>query len=331
MLCMLTWKGETLVPRKKKTISTPKSAVANKAADIRMLELRVFADLVSGMTQTRVGMARGLSQSEISRQTQHVEEYFGRDIFHGEGAAKVPTARGRFVHQKVLSALQLIEQAKNAPVRNQIRVGFTPVARKLVTAAIRLHSSRQDARHVEFVVHEASATAGRDMLLRGELDIALSFGLGLEMSEQKDIAAHKLAAFDMKLVLPAAAAKRSAPLARQLAGLRRCFIVQPTVPYRHTVLHPEIVRWLDRQGISDDDAVPCVTAGEMIALIGSGDRYFGLLPEFCKPADEPAVVFVEAGELNRSTPLFAHCRSESTALHEPFLRTFRTVLGTRRR
>ncbi|MDR0226392.1 MAG: LysR family transcriptional regulator [Burkholderiaceae bacterium] len=139
--------------------------------------LRYFVEVVRCNGFTRAAESLHVTQPTISKMVRSLEEELGGPLLLREGRGVRLTDAGQVVHAR---GLQLLEQSRqllqevaevDGIARGRLGVGIMPTAGHYMAPVIALFQQRHPG--VELHVQEQGARAQRQLLLDGQLDMAL--------------------------------------------------------------------------------------------------------------------------------------------------------------
>ena len=256
---------------------------------------------------------RQTEQQAVQSSLERVEAYFDQKLFIGSAAGVELNDHGRNVLPELKTAVDALRSAKSA-VRTQgmIRIGFSPVVRGLLAPALKHCSS-------SFKLREAMTKDYRRLLVQREIDVAVGFDLDVD---QHTFGSEQVAQQELVLVVPRDITVNPAAIPDALANLRYCYIAERL----HKTMYASCCTWLAEHGLplpglSPDDAPEaCTTAGELLALVGTG-TWFCFLPALCVPTDDPSVKLhrLTADRVSFEAELYAFYVRSTRARIEPLL------------
>lgn len=162
-----------------------------------------FKAIVEHGSFTKAAQALNYAQSSITSHVQAIEEYYGQPVFDRMGKRITLNSFGMLVYQQSLPLLSSYEDVCNLKHESgepsgTLRIG-APESTMIYRLSPVLRQYKEKYPHVEIVMHNATCPAMRELIRKGDLDMAILLD---RMVEEPDLIFEPLFAEPMSIVLP---------------------------------------------------------------------------------------------------------------------------------
>lgn len=141
-------------------------------------QIQYFIEVAKREHVTEAAHALHVAQSAVSRQIYNLEQELGTDLFIREGRSVRLTPIGRRFLLHAKEAIKVIESGKREveeyldPERGIVRIGF-PSSLAAYTLPTVISAFREEHPQVKFQLHQALYHRLIEMVIKGEIDMAL--------------------------------------------------------------------------------------------------------------------------------------------------------------